>query len=155
MIDSLKGCCPTGVQALSIDWALSHIPASVDSEGWENHWPHLFVYFGDFRGPLRLLASPNSGLRGLSKNFSLLCKSEPELEDWCIVKRKMYWDRSKSFSASECSSLVWLRSAPQTATTWNPFFLKCHAHRLDIVDKATFVTWKRQPFWYWVDTSWY
>ena len=56
-------------------------------------------------------------------DFSLQCRLE--LEDWCMVKGNMYWDRSKSFYASE--SLL-----PQTAT--KPFFLKSH--------KVTFFTSK-------------
>ena len=39
------------------------------------------------------LAGPNSGQTGFFIDFSL--HSALELEDWCMVKRKMYWERSK------------------------------------------------------------
>ena len=47
-------------------------------------------------------------------DFSLQCVLE--LEDWCMVKRKMYWDRSKSFFClRELIVSSGPRSAPQTA----------------------------------------
>ena len=47
-------------------------------------------------------------------DFSLQCVLE--LEDWCMEKRKMYWDRSKSFFClRELIVSSDPRSAPQTA----------------------------------------
>ena len=87
------------------------------------------------------LASPNSGL-GLETestiiDFSLQCKLE--LEDWCIAKRKLNWDRSKSFSASE--RFVWALildlhhkqpkgHIPKLRVTWQDYFSSCHLEEL-------------------------
>ena len=55
--------------------------------------------------------------------------------DWCIVKRKLNWDRSKSFPASE--RFVWALildlhhkqpkgHIPKLRVTWQDYFSSCH-----------------------------
>ena len=78
-------------------------------------------------------------------DFSLQC--ELELQDWCMVKWKMYWDWSKGVSASErlLWALIWdlNHTQPRSHFSWR------------VTWQDDFVTWKRQPTWYWIDTSWY
>ena len=71
--------------------------------------------------------------------FSLQCKIE--LEDWLMLKRTLHWDRSKSFSASE--SLLW-------ALILDLHHKQTKSHfSWESLDKVIFVTWNRQPTWYW------
>ena len=71
-----------------------------------------------------------------------------KLEDRRIVKRKMYWDKSKSFSASE---LLWAElSSYQRSEKKKPFFLKSHMIRwLYHLEETAWV----ETSWHWVDTE--
>ena len=99
----------------------------------------------------RKLGLSKDGSERIFIDFSLQC--ELRLEDWCMAKRKMYWDRCKSFSASVSLLWVLIRDLHHKKAK-NPFFLKSHLSRWPFV---TWIRWKRQPTWYrdWVDTSWF
>ena len=66
-------------------------------------------------------------------DFSLKCKLE--LENWYLVKRKIYWDRSKSFSALE--NLFWALILDLHHKQPKSHFLQ------GSLDMVTFYTWNR------------
>ena len=101
------------------------------------------------------LACPNSGPTGFSliPAVSLQCKLE--LEDWYMIMRKMYWERSKRVSALE--SLLWaqilhLHHRPprihfSRKVTWQGDF--CH-----LKEAANLIlSWHSLCSWHWVDTE--